>query len=195
MTDLFAARSQMALSLGFHMIFATLGIGMPLFMVVAEGLWLRTGDQTWLKLAKAWAKGAVLNMGTPSAILSPVVNRLEHTSFYDSTSAGMLARIQNMLTDKSGNLNAYGLVFILSTIGLVMWSLLSLTGAAGALAADRESRLKALLLILWCLMILVINGPVGTPKYRLPVEPALVIFAALGLRMLIHRRRTGDLRP
>ncbi|MEZ4318457.1 MAG: cytochrome ubiquinol oxidase subunit I [Myxococcota bacterium] len=60
MTDLLAARSQMALSLGFHMIFATLGIGMPLFMVIAEGLWLRTGDATWLKLAKAWSKGTAI---------------------------------------------------------------------------------------------------------------------------------------
>ncbi|MCB9674039.1 MAG: cytochrome ubiquinol oxidase subunit I [Alphaproteobacteria bacterium] len=60
MTDLLAARSQMALSLGFHMIFATLGIGMPLFMCVAEGLWLRTGDAVWLKLAKAWSKGTAI---------------------------------------------------------------------------------------------------------------------------------------
>jgi cytochrome bd ubiquinol oxidase subunit I len=28
-TDLFAARSQMAMSLGFHIIFAVVGIGMP----------------------------------------------------------------------------------------------------------------------------------------------------------------------
>lgn len=60
MTDLFAARSQMAMSLGFHMIFATVGIGMPLLMVLAEGLWLRTGDERWLQLAKAWSKGTAL---------------------------------------------------------------------------------------------------------------------------------------
>ena len=36
MTDLFAARSQMAISLAFHIIFAIVGIGMPLLMVVAE---------------------------------------------------------------------------------------------------------------------------------------------------------------
>ncbi len=60
MTDLLAARSQMGLSLAFHMIFATVGIGMPLLMVVAEGLWLRTGDEMYLTLAKRWAKGTAI---------------------------------------------------------------------------------------------------------------------------------------
>lgn len=55
-TDLLAARSQMAMSLAFHMVFATAGIGMPLLMVLAEGLWLRTGDEEWRDLAKRWAK-------------------------------------------------------------------------------------------------------------------------------------------
>jgi cytochrome bd ubiquinol oxidase subunit I len=53
---LLAARAQMAFSLGFHMIFAALGIGLPLFMVLAEGLWLRTGRPEYLALAKKWAK-------------------------------------------------------------------------------------------------------------------------------------------
>ncbi len=60
MTDLLAARSQMGMSLGFHIIFAVLGIGMPLLMVVAERRWLRTGDPIYLDLAKRWAKGTAI---------------------------------------------------------------------------------------------------------------------------------------
>jgi len=60
LTDLLAARSQMGLSLAFHMIFATVGIGMPLLMVIAEGLWMRTGDEMYLTLAKRWAKGTAI---------------------------------------------------------------------------------------------------------------------------------------
>lgn len=56
MDDLLAARLQMAVSLGFHMIFAAIGVGMPLLMLIAEGLWLRTGDRPYLQLAKKWAK-------------------------------------------------------------------------------------------------------------------------------------------
>src|SRR5437016_2446329 len=56
MENLLAARLQMAISLGFHMVFAALGIGLPLMMLVAEGLWLRRGRQVYLDLAKKWAK-------------------------------------------------------------------------------------------------------------------------------------------
>ena len=60
MTNLFAARSQMAMSLAFHIIFAAIGIGLPLLMVIAEGLWLRTRQDVYLTLAKRWAKGAAI---------------------------------------------------------------------------------------------------------------------------------------
>lgn len=60
MTDLFAARTQMAMSLGFHIIFAEIGIGMPLMMLLAEWRWTRTGDRVYLDLARRWAKGVAI---------------------------------------------------------------------------------------------------------------------------------------
>ena len=60
MPDLLAARSQMAMSLGFHIIFAMVGIGMPVLMVVAERRWQRTGDRVYLDLAHRWAKGTAI---------------------------------------------------------------------------------------------------------------------------------------
>ena len=58
--DLLFARSQMALSLAFHIIFAAIGIGMPLLMVISEGLYLRTQDETYLTLTKRWATGTAI---------------------------------------------------------------------------------------------------------------------------------------
>ena len=60
MTDLFAARSQMAMSLGFHIIFAAVGVALPLLMVIAEALWLKTKDETYRSLARQWAKGTAI---------------------------------------------------------------------------------------------------------------------------------------
>jgi cytochrome bd ubiquinol oxidase subunit I len=60
MTDLLAARTQMALSLGFHIVFAEVGIAMPLLMVIAEWRWQRTGERVYLDLAKRWAKGSAI---------------------------------------------------------------------------------------------------------------------------------------
>jgi cytochrome d ubiquinol oxidase subunit I len=50
----------MAVSLAFHIIFAVIGIGMPLLMVVAERRYQTTGDQAYLELAKRWAKGTAI---------------------------------------------------------------------------------------------------------------------------------------
>ena len=60
MSDLLAARSQMAVSLAFHIIFAVVGIGMPVLMVIAERRWQKTGDVIYLELAKRWSKGTAI---------------------------------------------------------------------------------------------------------------------------------------
>jgi cytochrome bd ubiquinol oxidase subunit I len=60
MNNLLAARSQMGMSLGFHIIFAEIGIAMPLMMVIAEARWLRTKDASFLHLAQRWAKGTAI---------------------------------------------------------------------------------------------------------------------------------------
>lgn len=60
MSDLLAARFQMAFSLAFHIIFAMVGIAMPLLMVIAEWLHRKTGQGVYLNLAKRWAKGTAI---------------------------------------------------------------------------------------------------------------------------------------
>jgi cytochrome d ubiquinol oxidase subunit I len=54
--NLTAARLQMTLSLAFHMVYAAIGIGLPLMMVIVEWLYLRTGKPHYKALAKKWAK-------------------------------------------------------------------------------------------------------------------------------------------
>ena len=60
MSDLLAARGQMAMSLAFHILFAVAGMAMPLLMVLAEWLYQRTGEPATLELAKRWAKGTAI---------------------------------------------------------------------------------------------------------------------------------------
>jgi cytochrome d ubiquinol oxidase subunit I len=60
MSDLLAARSQMGVSLAFHIVFAVVGIAMPLLMVIAERRWQVTGHAIYLDLAKRWARGTAI---------------------------------------------------------------------------------------------------------------------------------------
>src|SRR3954464_203531 len=51
-----AGRAQMGTSLAFHLVFAALGVGLPVMMLIAEGMHLRTGDPVWRALAVRWSK-------------------------------------------------------------------------------------------------------------------------------------------
>jgi cytochrome bd ubiquinol oxidase subunit I len=46
----------MGLSLAFHILFSTLGIGLPLLLFLTEGLALRTGNQDYRTMARRWTR-------------------------------------------------------------------------------------------------------------------------------------------
>ncbi|PXY22659.1 cytochrome ubiquinol oxidase subunit I [Prauserella muralis] len=69
--DLLAARTQMALSLGWHIVIACFGVGMPAITVFAEWRALRTGEETYRVLAHRWAKamGVLFAVGAVSGTI------------------------------------------------------------------------------------------------------------------------------
>jgi cytochrome bd ubiquinol oxidase subunit I len=59
-TTLQTARSQMAFTLGFHIILASLGVALPALMLIANYLGLRRDDADALKLAQRWSKAVAV---------------------------------------------------------------------------------------------------------------------------------------
>ena len=59
-SDFLYARSQMGMSLAFHIVFAAVGISLPVLMAISEGLYLRTGRPVFLELSKRWSHGAAI---------------------------------------------------------------------------------------------------------------------------------------
>ena len=64
MDDFFAARAQMALSLGFHIIYACIGMVMPFFMAVSHYKWLTTKNIAYKNITRAWSKGVAIFFAT-----------------------------------------------------------------------------------------------------------------------------------
>lgn len=64
MDDFLAARSQMALSLGFHIIYACIGMVMPFFMAISHYKWLKTNNEVYKHITKAWSKGVAIFFAT-----------------------------------------------------------------------------------------------------------------------------------
>src|SRR4051794_13052690 len=60
MSDLGFARAQMGMSLAFHIVFAAVGIAMPVMMAIAEGIHLRHPKPVYLELARRWANGTAI---------------------------------------------------------------------------------------------------------------------------------------
>lgn len=58
--QLLPARSQMALTLGFHIILVPLGVVFPLLMLIANYLGVRRNDPDYLRLAERWSKVAAV---------------------------------------------------------------------------------------------------------------------------------------
>lgn len=58
MDNLLAARTLMGISLAFHIIYATIGVGLPLMLMIAEGMALRTGNEIYHRIARRWIRPA-----------------------------------------------------------------------------------------------------------------------------------------
>jgi cytochrome d ubiquinol oxidase subunit I len=56
MDNVVLSRAIMGTSLGFHIVFAVLGVGMPLLMSIAEAIGIRRHDPAWTALARRWTK-------------------------------------------------------------------------------------------------------------------------------------------
>lgn len=56
------SRMLTGLTLAFHIIFATIGVGVPLMIALAEWIGIKRGDDHYLLLARRWARGFVITV-------------------------------------------------------------------------------------------------------------------------------------
>jgi cytochrome d ubiquinol oxidase subunit I len=74
MDDLLIARSLFGITMGFHIIFATIGVGLPLMMLTAELLYQKSKDLDYVIMAKRWTKAfaVLLGVGIPTGTIAGV---------------------------------------------------------------------------------------------------------------------------
>ncbi|MDT3706536.1 MAG: cytochrome ubiquinol oxidase subunit I [Thiobacillus sp.] len=68
---IFLSRLQFAFTLGFHILFPTLTLGVAPFLVLLEVLWLRSGKELYMRLYRFWAKlfGLAFGMGVVTGVV------------------------------------------------------------------------------------------------------------------------------
>jgi hypothetical protein len=134
-------------------------------------------------VAKAWVLGAAVNLASPATLMIPFVMALPRTGFYATQGDTPFEKITNFLMQNSSL--AY-LGWLAAGVA-IEWPVRLLAVFGLFLALGRRAALAAgIFAVLWIGFVLAVNGPIASPKYRLPIEPLAMALA--GLAMTAYRR-------
>jgi hypothetical protein len=136
-------------------------------------------------LAKAWATGIFINLVSPAHLLSPPVALLPRAGFYGTPGNSFFEKAANFAFH-SGNAT-YTWLLILGSCGLAALRVIQLIGA-WALVRQRRNWSKITFAGSWIVFLLLLNGPIASPKYRLPLEPLFDIMTGAGVLSLVRLR-------
>ena len=131
--------------------------------------------------AKAWLEGMVVNLASPALLIDPRVRALPKPSFYNTPGASLWEKTRAYLFDDPG------LYQVLLIAGLLAMLPILLLEAAGFVMLARTLPWAAVFAGGVLAYFLMLNGPVATPKYRLPMEPILIVLAAIPLARMVER--------
>lgn len=134
-----------------------------------------------LRLAKVWAQGAIINLLSPSLLADGRVRSLPRPSFYATPGTSLPARAWSYFFNDPGTFQVLVLVGLASSLLVAMFELW------GLWALWARSRLASIGAILFVGYFLAISGPTAGPKYRMPIEPVMVVLFALGADRAIRR--------
>jgi Tfp pilus assembly protein PilN len=131
--------------------------------------------------AEAWLEGMAVNLAAPALLADPRVRALPKPSFYNTPGVSLWQKARTYLFDDPGR---YQLLLIAGLVAMLPFLVLE---AVGFVLLARTLPWAAILAGGVLAYFLLINGPVATPKYRLPMEPVLIVLAAIPLARLIER--------
>jgi hypothetical protein len=121
-----------------------------------------------------------VTLGAPALIADPRVRALPKPSFYDTPGASLWEKTRVYLFDDPGRYQLLLVAGLLTTLAFLALEAVGFVMLARTLpwAAVFAGGVVAYFLLL--------SGPVATAKYRLPMEPVLIVLAAIPLARLIR---------
>ncbi len=123
-------------------------------------------------IVNSWISGAIQNLASPSFAIDPRVRQLNENSFYNSKGKNIFEKALNFIEHNNPTFVTILLIGILSTL------IFSIAQLFGFFFLFKRHKWAAIFGLLYVLYFLLISGPVGSAKYRIPIEPVLIIFQA-----------------
>jgi hypothetical protein len=132
---------------------------------------------------KAWLEGMVVNLGAPVLLEDPRVRALAKPSFYNTAGTTLWERARTYLFHDPGLYQVVLLGGLAAMLPFVMLEAIGFVMLARMLpwAAVFAGGVLAYFLLL--------NGPAANAKYRLPMEPVLIVLSALPIAWFIEPRK------
>ena len=123
----------------------------------------------------SWSVGSTLNLTAPAVLVDPRVRNLKTNSFANTAGDGLVEKLTNFLKAADGR---YTFWAVIGLIGAGVTVLLQIAGLGFVFQAFLWPAVFASLGLSYFLLA---NGPIGSPKYRLPVEPILIVLQAAAM--------------
>ncbi|HPP86281.1 MAG TPA: hypothetical protein PLM75_00275 [bacterium] len=139
-------------------------------------------------IIKAWTNGIIKNIFSPATMELPYIFEMKWTGFHDSPGKTFLEQGYNWLFKNSNK--TYSFILLFGFIGVIINRIIQLIGLIYLIKQKHYKFVIINLLIVF--YFLMINGPVGMLKYRLPFEPFLLVCSAVGcieLYKLIFKKK------
>mgnify|MGYP001998891611 CR=1 FL=1 len=130
-------------------------------------------------LVRAWGAGAVMNLAAPAIAMDPRVRRLNKSSMMNTTGSQLVDRVIAFLKGNDPRFVAW------TVTGIILSGVSCVLQFAGMIILLRKCFWPTVFSCLIIAYFLLINGPVGAPKYRLPFEPIMIIFQAATLAYIV----------
>lgn len=126
-----------------------------------------------LSIAKAWLWGASRNVMSPETIELAHMLDLERFSFQEIPGRNLPEKLFNFVFRNKSEICS--LMMIFGTLWILIFRIIQLYGAWKLFKQFPEILAACAIIIIYFLLI---SGPVGSAKYRIPFEPILVFFTA-----------------
>jgi len=128
---------------------------------------------------QAWFWGSLKNIFSPAMADVAYFYQIPHSSFYQTSGDSFLKQTSNFLF-KNSNL-FYSFLIISSLILTLIFRVIQLHGF---FCIAKYYRVEFMFFLVTILYFLIINGPIGSAKYRIPFEPILIIYLAFSIAAL-----------
>ena len=129
-----------------------------------------------ISVLQAWFWGSLKNIFSPFSADFAYLYKIPHSSFYETSGESFLKQTSNFLFKNS---NVFYSFFIISTLAATL--VFRMFQLHGFFCMAKYYKTEFIFFLTIILYFLIINGPIGSAKYRIPFEPIFIIYLAFSI--------------